>query len=105
MGIDKNVVEGLPAELSPAFSGTSAIEIIALKITVMDIAKVFFSYKCCTCCGFPSVIMEGTLQDWILLRQNAELLIRSRCERSFADNWCSALLPVLDLLVQEYQKG
>merc|ERR1719401_490989 len=37
--IDRNVVEGVAAELSPEFSDTSTNENIALKVTVMDITK------------------------------------------------------------------
>jgi len=103
--IDCNVVEGLAAELSPGFSDTSDVENIALKMTVMDITKSFSSFKCMTMCGFPSVIMEGSADDWRLLRRNAELLIRNRCQDEFSDKWCAALLPLLDVLVSEYQKG
>jgi hypothetical protein len=103
--IDKNIVDGLPMELSPAFSETSSVENIALKITVMDITKSFFSFKCSTMCGFPSVIMEGTSEDWQLLRRSAEALIKNRCQPKFAETWCAALLPVLDLFVQEYILG
>jgi len=103
--IERNVVEGVAAELSPSFSSTSSVENIALKITVMDITKSFFSFKCTTMCGFPRVIMEGTLKDWELLRSNAELLIKGRCAKAFAEQWCEALLPLLDILVEEYRKS
>jgi len=103
--IDRNVVEGLAAELSPAFSDTSSVENIALKITVMDITKSFFSFKCSTMCGFPEILMEGTIDDWVLLRKNAELLITKRCEHKFAAEWCAALLPLLDRFIKEYQKA
>merc|ERR1712100_931934 len=93
------------SELSPAFSHTSCEENIALKITVMDITKSFFSFKCSTMCGFPFVNMEGTAEDWRLLRRNAELLIANRCQHKFAEKWCAALLPVLDMFVHEYDKG
>merc|ERR1711862_890049 len=43
-----------------------------------------------TMCGFPSVIMEGSVDDWRLLRQNAERLIRNRCQKDFSD-WCVQL--------------
>lgn len=103
--IDANIVEGLASELAPAFSDTSTEENIALKMTVMDITQSFFSFKCTTMCGFPSVLMEGTLEDWCLLRKNAELLITKRCEEKFATLWSAALLPLLDILIKEYQKG
>jgi len=100
--IDKNVVKGVAEELSPAFSSTSIVENIALKITVMDITKSFFSLQCSTMCGFPSVLMEGSLEDWLMLRRNAELLIKNRCGEEFAKWWCEALLPVLDIFVKEH---
>jgi hypothetical protein len=103
--IDHNVVEGVAAELSPGFSNTTPVENIALKMTVMDITKSFFSFKCSTMCGFPSIIMEGSSEDWILLRRNAELLIQHRCQQDFASGWCACLLPILDIFVQEYQKS
>jgi len=103
--IDRNILEGLASELSPAFSDTLSEESIALKITVMDITKSFFSFKCSTCCGFPYVFREGTLEDWILLRKNAELKVKKRCAQKFATKWCASLLPLLDILVKEYQKG
>merc|ERR1711870_75246 len=102
MGIDRNIVPGLAEELTPGFSSTSAVENIALKITVMDATKSFFSFKCSTCCGFPQVIMEGSASDWQLLRQHAERLVKGRCEAAFAKQWCDALLPVLDIFVHEY---
>lgn len=103
--IAANVVPGVMADIAPAFTDTSAEENIAGAITVMDIAKHFFSFKCCTCCGFPSVTLEGTLDDWRTLRANAEALVRARCTSDFAKKWCAALLPLLDKFVDEYQLG
>lgn len=103
--ISKNVVDGLPLELLPAFTETSSEENIALKITVMDVTKSFFDFKCTTMCGFPFMIMEGKPEDWQLLRRHAELLIMNRCERTFAERWCGALLPVLDKFIQEYNNA
>jgi len=48
--------------------------------------------------------MEGSLEDWLLLRKNAEALVRGRCKAEFAEEWCKALLPLLDKLAEEYQK-
>ena len=53
--IDANVVDGVAAELSPAFGGTTTVERVCEKITVMDVCKSFFSYKVVTRCGFPQV--------------------------------------------------
>lgn len=103
--IQANVVEGVFAQLSPEFTDTTVAESIAGAVTVMDIAKNYFSYKCMTCCGFPSVTLEGTLDDWQRLRAHAATLIRQRCTKEFSEEWCRALLPVLDKLVEEYKAG
>lgn len=79
--ISKNIVEGLEKELLPDFTNTSPVENIALKVTVMDCVKSFFSFSCSTMCGFPSIEMEGTEQDWVTLRQNAEKLVNTRCTK------------------------
>lgn len=103
--IAKNVVDGVAEQLSPTFSDTSLVEHVAMNITVMDVCKSFFAYRCCTCCGFPSVTMEGSLTDWQKLRVTAEALITERCTSEFSTFWNQALLPLLDKFVEEYQKG
>ena len=97
-----NVIPGVMADLAPPFSDTSVDEAIAGAVTVMDVCKSFFSFKCSTCCGFPSVTLEGSLEDWKTLRTNAESLIVQRCEPKFAQDWCKSLLPLLDKIVAEY---
>mmetsp|Transcript_90957 Transcript_90957/g.257598 ORF Transcript_90957/g.257598 Transcript_90957/m.257598 type:complete len:416 (+) Transcript_90957:167-1414(+) len=103
--IDRSLVDGVAQELAPAFTDTSQNEKIALQITVMDVTKSFFSFKCTTMCGFPWVVMEGSAEDWQLLRTRAEALVKQRCQASFAEKWCAALLPLLDKLGQEYAGG
>ena len=62
---------GVPAELSPGWSQPSVVETLCERITVMDACKHYFSYKCTTFCGFPSITLEGTAHDWALLRWTA----------------------------------
>ena len=103
--IGRNVVEGVMQDLQPAFGGTTADERIASAITVMDATKSFFSFKVGTLCGFPSVTLEGSLDDWRALRAHAEALVMKRCSAEFAKRWCAALLPLLDKFVAEYEAG
>jgi len=103
--IGRNVVEGVMQDLQPAFGGTTADERIASAITVMDATKSFFSFKVMTYCGFPSVTLEGSLDDWRALRAHAEALVMKRCSAEFAKKWCAALLPLLDKFVAEYEAG
>ena len=96
--IAANTVEGVTEVLSPGFSATTPIEDICQKIVVMDICKNFFSFQMSTMCGFPSITLEGTVEDWATLREAAERLLE-RCESKFATQWAAALYPVLDKFV------
>jgi len=105
--IASNLLEGVSDVLSPSFTGaqTTAIENVAQKIVVMDICKNYFTYKCMTMCGFPSITLEGSAQDWQLLRQHAEQLLLQQCKPEFAASWSKALLPVLDKFVTASATG
>jgi len=82
----------------------------------MAMCKSFFDYNCATFCGFPTVTLLGTLEDWQHLRQAAELAIRNLCQADgvvagisrllhmdFCERWLSALLPTLDRFIDAYQ--
>ena len=71
----------------------------------MAACKSFFSYRLMTGCGYPYVILEGTEEDWLTLRNNSQQLIMNRCENKFAKYWCDALIPVLDKILEEYLHG
>jgi hypothetical protein len=105
--IAKNLVAGASDVLNPSFTGaqTTPAERIAQQITIMDVCKSYFSYKCCTMCGFPSITLEGSPGDWALLRGQAEQLLGQQCEPAFAAKWSAALLPVLDRFVAASATG
>jgi hypothetical protein len=86
-------------------SGTTAIEKVSMGITVMSALQPYFRYGMRTCCGFPHVIMEGTLEDWQMIRKKAEELIQTRCVDWFAGKWLPALLSILDKFVSEYENA
>ena len=94
-------------QLSPKFTGTAtnAVEHIAYQITVMHVCKEYFDYVVITECGFPYIVMEGSLDDWKMLRAEAETLLKDRCVEKWASEWSKALLPLLDKFVEEYQAG
>jgi hypothetical protein len=96
--IGKSTVPGVAEELAPAFSDTTPVEDIAQKIVVMDICKHYFDFKMSTCCGFPEITLEGTVEDWQRLHHASERLLR-RCTSEFAKQWGDALLPLLDKLL------
>ena len=86
------------------FSHSTSIEKIAIGMTVMDICKNYFTYKCSTRCGFPKITLDGTVEDWKnLLCKIKELL--ALCTPEFSKTWSTALLPVLERIVQTRETG
>ena len=91
-------MEGVAELLCPPFSNTTAVEDIAQKITVMDICKNYFDYKCTTMCGFPEITLEGTEADWRMLKEASQKLL-GKCTQLFAMQWGLSLFPLLDKLI------
>lgn len=92
--IDKFSKPGVVPMMEPGFSTTSLLEKIAARISIMDVCKSFFSYRCMTRCGFPSITLRGTKADWQALHDRVEPLL-SLCEPAFAAAWTRALHSVM----------
>ena len=63
------------------------------KAVIMDTCKNFFTYTVSTRCGFPSITLEGTVEDWVGVREHCATLIDQCCMPEFAASWKDALLP------------
>jgi len=103
--IDQMVVAGVSENLYPHFTNSTRVETLAMKVTVMDMLQSYSKYKMQTMCGFPRIILEGSLEDWLSLRRNAEQLINARSQKEFATQWSQALIPLLDKFVEEYRSA
>lgn len=76
------------------FTTTGSVERIVSHITLMDAVQHYFSYTMCCGCGFPSITLTGTPEDWQKIRSKAE-----RLHEYDLDWWLEALLPALDQFV------
>ena len=100
--IDQFTCANTTSLLTPKFSTTSHLTMIAAKVTVMDVCKSFFNYLVLTRCGFPSVMMEGSANDWKQLRERTESLLDSdKLVADFAKDWRETLLPILAKLEKQ----
>jgi hypothetical protein len=81
------------------FASATESEKLAGDITLMDICQEFFEYKMYTRCGIPYFILEGTIEDWVLLREKAEQALTRKTLPEFANTWKPILLPLLDKLL------
>merc|ERR1719195_2295745 len=74
-------------------------EKLAAKVTIMDICKNYFSYRCYTMCGFPQITLDGTKDDWIKLKEKAVKLLNEKVTKKFGEEWKKSLLPLLDRFI------
>ena len=98
--IDSKTVDSVGTLLDGGFSTTNFVERIAAKSTVMNIVKSYFDFVAMTLCGFPSVRMEGSVEDWERLRDKVEeVFAKKKLVPKLVRMWSKVLLPVLDKLV------
>jgi hypothetical protein len=46
------------------FTTTGVVERAASEVVLMDAMSRYFDYGMRTCCGFPEITLEGTVEDW-----------------------------------------
>lgn len=92
--IKENTVPGTVELIENDFSTTGPVERIVSHITLMDAVQHYFSYTMCCGCGFPSITLTGTPEDWEKIRGRAAAL-----GKYDLDWWLAGLLPALDQFV------
>jgi len=99
--IGKHVKGDIHKVITSGFSTTSPTTKAAFEITLMSAMKHYFTYTMRTCCGIPWIELEGTKDDWILLREKTQKLFTSMVPE-FRDVWKKSLIPVLNEFVNVY---
>ena len=92
--IRKHVGDKTHDLLTPTFSTTGPNERAAAQVVLMDCFKQYFRYAMYCVCGIPSITLEGTVDDWILLREKALGLAEYDLQW-----WIDALKPILNEFV------
>lgn len=93
--IKENTVPGTVELIESDFSTTGPVERIVSHITLMDAVQHYFTFTVCGGCGFPSITLTGTPEDWKKIRAKAA------CFSQYdLDWWVAGLLPVLDHFVE-----
>lgn len=81
--------------IASSYSTTGPAEQAAMNVALMDAMQSYFTYGMTSSCGFPSVTLEGSEDDWRTLRTRAAKLAQFDL-----DWWMKALLPVLDQFIE-----
>ena len=100
--ISEHISDEIMQDFTPNFTNTTSVNKIACAITTMNTFSTVFDYKVETRCGFNNIIMDGTLQDWIDLKNKVEKLLKY-CSNQLQEKWRASLLPLLDVFIDEYQ--
>ena len=94
--------EKLPAEtgapLRTKFSTTSPVDYNISRSMVMAIASEYYTYSAYTLCGIPKIKINGTKEDWSLLRDSFNKL----ATRLDMEWWSQQLNPILDEFVKVF---
>ncbi len=79
--------------INTGFSTTTMTDQMVNCVTVMDMCSKYFGYVMSTMCGFPSIVLEGTEEDWVQLRARAERLISGYCTDATRKRWGGCIIP------------
>ncbi len=95
------LVDGVFERIVPELSDTTEIDRVISGIAVMETFQVYVSYGVSTCCGFPEIVMRGTLDDWVAVRTYGQSIL-GLCSDELREKWTGALMALLDKFVTEY---
>ena len=84
--------------LTADFSTTTPVTRVVSQVTIMSAMKSFFDYTILEICGIPSVILEGTPEDWQKIADRVQLLRKYQL-----DWWVDEMEPVLQKIVKASQ--
>ena len=68
---------------------------IAYNITMMEAVDDYFDYGMLTLCGIPYIVLEGTPEDWLWIKENLKVL--KKYDLSF---WVDGLEPIIDKIYE-----
>ena len=94
--IDANTKNDVAKLITADFSTTGTVERLASEIVLMETTKSFFEFIIMYAgCGFPSVTLTGTVEDWQAIVDKT-----ARLRELGAGKWASDLKPILEQFVE-----
>ena len=98
--ISEYVGKDLVNSLKPDFSTTTAIISQVGQLNIMSCMQNYFEYIVfCGGCGYPRITLEGTLEDYIKLKEKTIQL-----KKYDLDFWIDEIIPILDKII-DTKKG
>lgn len=101
--ITENSQDDVTSAFESRFTTTDAVSLTASRIALMAGMKSYFNFSMETACGIRQVCLEGTLDDWTLLRARVARLADFPGVRDLIGHWFDKVDGVLLQLVRTYQ--
>jgi hypothetical protein len=92
--IRENVNEPMYPLIDTKFSTTSEIVETVFGMTCMTACMEFFEYVCSTKCGIPYMVIDGTPEDWIKLKESTQYFSKFGLH-----HWVEKVNPILDQMI------
>ena len=97
--IKDNTKGNIKEWFEPNFSTTTDLTRTVGSMVLMGGMKSFFTYRCNLKCGLPSITLEGTVEDWKLIRSRADKILEYSNFSEDLTIWHTVLISVLNALV------
>ena len=98
--IGENTGKQLTDVLEPKFSTTTSVSHTAGMTSIMSAMQYYFAYRAMVGgCGFPSITIEGTVEDWELIKSKVEYIAKFDLQW-----WTSELIPIINEFI-DAKKG
>jgi hypothetical protein len=94
-GIAEHVGVDLHQQLICNFSTTTPIVRTASQVAMMDAFQQYFEYELMCICGIPSVMLKGTVTDWMEIRKRVDLMAEY-----YLEWWTDRLKLICDAFVE-----
>jgi len=93
--IGKKTRDDICHVLEPKFSTTTPCSHTSGMISIMSAMKHYFDYRVIMGgCGYPSITIEGNVEDWELVKEKTKALSKYEL-----DWWTSKLIPIIDQFI------
>jgi len=100
--IKKRTVGGVSDLVIQQFSSTQPEETLSFQATLMGICKNYFEYTVKTRCGFPSITLEGTVDDWVKLKNASAKLINDKTLPVFSKKYLELINRHFDKFIEQF---
>jgi hypothetical protein len=87
-------------QIQKKYSTTTELNSIVNNIVTLKTFEKFFSYECNTMCGFPEVELQGTLEDWLSIKNL--VLCLEKCGMAW---WTIPLMKLIDGFIEGADKN